>query len=86
MAKQMPASPGMGMPTAAMLMIGILSALTVGLSFFIIRYWPVPASVAPYMGFTGGFWWGLVVGGISGLVLGFVTDDNHFIEQKQSSK
>ena len=69
---------GLGLPSLAALMMAIVCALVVGASFVVIKYWPLPASVAPYMGFTSGCWWGAVVGGITGLVLGFLVDDKHF--------
>jgi hypothetical protein len=69
-----------GLPSAAMVVIGLISALVSGASFFVIRYWPLPVSVAPYFGFTGGALWGLVVGAVSGLVLGFLTDESHFVD------
>jgi hypothetical protein len=78
MTKQASTSHGSDLPLAAALLVGLISAIVVGLSFYVIRYWPIPASVAPYMGFTGGFWWGLIIGGISGWVLGFLVDDSHF--------
>ena len=73
-------SSGIGLPTKAMVVIGLLSGLVVGLSMWVINYWPLPASVAPYFGFRWGFVWGAVVGGISGLILGFLTDDKHFAD------
>jgi len=68
------------LPVAAMMIIGILSALIVGACFYVIRYWPQPISVAPYFGFSGGAAWGLIVGAVSGFVLGFLTDDKHFTD------
>ena len=65
-------------PVAAMIVIAIIAALVSGASFYVIKYWPLPASVAPYFGFQTGAVWGLVVGAISGLVLGFCTDETHF--------
>jgi hypothetical protein len=78
MAKKEKANSGMGLPSAAMVVIGLAGALVSGLSFVIIRYWPLPVSVAPYFGFRQGAMWGLVVGAAFGLVLGFLTDDSHF--------
>jgi len=80
MTKQQSASqePGTGLAIASMNLMGLLSAVIVGLSFYVIHSWPLPASVAPYMGFSGGFWWGLIVGGIAGLVIGFLVDEKHF--------
>ncbi len=73
---------GMGLPTAAMLLLGILGAVLSGASFEVIKYWPLPTSVTPYFGFWDGFAWGGVVGGVSGLVIGFLTDDSHFSDSK----
>jgi len=80
MAKQHVTGRARGLPIATMLMFAILGALVVGASFAVIRHWPLPVSVTPYMGFSGGFWWGLIVGAISGLVLGFLADENHFAD------
>ena len=71
---------GSTFPVAAMIVIAIIAAVVSGASFYIIKYWPLPASVAPYFGFKIGALWGLVVGAVSGLVLGFCTDDNHFLD------
>lgn len=72
----------MGLPTAALLLMAFLGAIVVGSSFAVIKYWPLPVSITPYMGFSGGFWWGLVVGAISGLVLGFLVDDHNLVKPK----
>ena len=69
---------GSSFPVAAMIWIALISALVCGASFWIIKYWPLPASVAPYFGFKMGALWGLIVGAVSGLVLGFCTDDSNF--------
>jgi uncharacterized membrane protein len=69
---------GSSFPVAAMIVIALVAAVVSGASFWIIKYWPLPASVAPYFGFKIGAIWGLVVGAVSGLVLGFCTDDNNF--------
>jgi hypothetical protein len=68
------------LPTWAMLIIGCLSGLVVAASFEVVKFWPLPASVVPALDFRGGLLWGLVVGGVSGLVLGFLTDDKHFAD------
>jgi hypothetical protein len=78
MAKQEVVKNGIGLPSAAMVVIGLAGALVSGLSFLVIRYWPLPVSVAPYFGFRQGALWGLVVGALFGLILGFLTDDSHF--------
>jgi hypothetical protein len=69
---------GTSFPVAAMIVIALVAAVVSGASFWIIKYWPLPASVAPYFGFKMGALWGLVVGAVSGLVLGFCTDETHF--------
>ena len=72
------------LPVLATVIIGTLTGVVSGLSFVVIKYWPLPASVAPYFGFNEGFVWGAVIGGVSGLVLGFATDDNHFQQSSNS--
>lgn len=66
------------LPLAAMFYMAVFSALIVGGSFEVIKHWPQPISVVPYFGFKGGLMWGAVVGALAGLVLGFLTDDQHF--------
>jgi tetrahydromethanopterin S-methyltransferase subunit C len=78
MAKKEVVKNGIGLPSAAMVVIGLAGALVSGLSFLVIQYWPLPVSVAPYFGFRQGALWGLVVGAVFGLILGFLTDDSHF--------
>jgi hypothetical protein len=72
------------LPVLATLIIGTLTGIVSGASFHLIKYWPLPASVAPYFGFKDGFLWGAVIGGVSGLVLGFLTDDKHFTDSPKS--
>ena len=68
----------MSTPLLAALVIGFFSAIVVGLSFEVIKFWPMPASVVPALTFEQGLWWGAIVGGLTGLILGFATDDAHF--------
>jgi hypothetical protein len=69
---------GSSFPLQAAFYMAILGAVVVGFSFEVIKYYPLPASVDPYFdGWTGSIW-GAIVGAISGLVLGYLTDDNHF--------
>jgi Na+/proline symporter len=65
-------------PLMAGVMAGLLGGLIVGASFWIINYWPLPPSVAPYFGFKEGFLWGGVIGFSFGSIIGFLTDDKHF--------
>ena len=58
-----------------MVVIALIAAVVSGASFEVIKHWPLPVSVAPVFGFKMGGLWGLVVGAVSGLVLGFCTDD-----------
>lgn len=69
---------GISLPIVAGLLMAALSAIVVGFSFVVIKYWPQPASVAPALGFSGGAWWGIAVGAFTGFILGFLTDDKHF--------
>lgn len=78
--KKVAAEQGFGLPVMAMLFIGIISGIVSAFSFWVIPYWPLPASVAPMLDWQGGLAWGLVIGGVSGLVLGFCTDDNNFAD------
>ena len=80
MATQQKNKPGQAfsLPVAACIVIGILTGVVSGGSFEIIKYWPLPGSVVPALDFSQGFLWGAVIGGVSGLVLGFATDDSHF--------
>lgn len=65
-------------PIQAMVIMALLGAVLTGASFEIIKVWPQPASVEPYFGFWGGAMWGLAVGAVTGLVIGFLTDERHF--------
>ena len=78
MASKHDSSDGFSFPIAAMLVIGVASALVTGASFWIITRWPLPASVEPYYNFHPGWVWGAVIGGVSGLVIGYLTDERHF--------
>ncbi len=73
---------GSSLPFMAMIYMAIFSALIVGASFEVIKYWPLPVSVVPYMDFKGGAIRGAVTGAIFGLIIGFVTDDSHFQEEE----
>ncbi len=73
------------LPIAAMFVISIISAFVVAGSFEVIKVWPLPVSVVPMFGWKGGLAWGLVVGAVSGLVIGFLTDDTHYDDQQSST-
>ncbi len=74
----------LSLPVLGTVIIGTITGLVSGASFTIIKHWPLPASVAPVFGFEGGFVWGAVIGGVSGLILGFLTDDQHFTDSPKS--
>jgi hypothetical protein len=65
-------------PLVMMMVFGISGAILVPLCFYVIQYWPQPVSVAPYFGWKTAMAWGLIIGSINGLVLGFLNDDSHF--------
>lgn len=69
---------GLGLPVTMMLIFGLAGAIVVPLCFEVIKVWPQPVSVVPYFGWKTALWWGLIVGGLNGLVLGFLNDDSHF--------
>lgn len=69
---------GTNLPLLAMFWTALFSAVIVCFSFEVIKVWPLPQSVDPYFGGFTGAAWGLVVGAIAGLVLGYLTDDSHF--------
>ncbi len=75
-----PSKNSMPTPILVALVMSISSALVVGYSFVVIKYWPQPASVVPALSFGEGVLWGAVVGALCGLVLGFLTDDKHFVQ------
>lgn len=77
-AKKHAESSGPSLALKAMVIMAILGALVAGLSFEIIKYWPLPQSVEPYFGFTEGMWWGLLAGAGFGWVIGFITDENKY--------
>ncbi len=72
------ASDSLSVPLIGAISMAAVSALVVGFSFVVIKYWPQPASVAPAFGFDAGVWWGIIVGGLFGFILGFLTDEKHF--------
>ncbi len=69
---------GMTRSQLAMLLMGILGAVIVGLQVEVITHWPLPVSIAPYFGPRTGAVWGGVVGVLVGLVIAYLTDDSHF--------
>jgi tetrahydromethanopterin S-methyltransferase subunit C len=74
------------MPIMSALMMALLTGLVSGLSFVVIKYWPLPASVAPVFGFQGGFLWGAVIGAVTGLVIGYCVDDQNYKDAPKSTK
>jgi len=72
------------LPILACLGMALLVGLVSGFSFEIIKVWPIPQSVEPALDFNQGFLFGAVIGAVSGLILGFVTDDNHFADSPES--
>jgi hypothetical protein len=78
MSNQSSNSGGPNLPIAACIAMALATGLVSGASFEIIKVWPLPVSVVPALDFSQGFLWGVVVGGISGLIIGFVTDDNNY--------
>lgn len=72
----------LSMPVIGMLLLGTTGALITALSFKVVCYWPLPVSVSPYFGGKAGLVWGLIVGAISGLAIGFLVDDRHFSDTK----
>jgi len=80
MATQQAKVAGVPMPLAGALLIGSVSSLVVASSFWIITRWPLPVSVEPTVDFSGGLVWGGVAGAITGLIIGFITDERHFDE------
>jgi hypothetical protein len=66
------------------MMMALVTGLISGLSFVVIKYWPLPASVAPVFGFKGGFLWGAVIGAVTGLVIGYCIDDQHFKDRPKN--
>ena len=71
---------GPPLPFTGAILMALISAIVVGFSFVVIKHWPQPASVAPSLDLLSGAWWGIIVGGITGFILGFLTDDKHFSE------
>jgi len=80
MSNKSPDNQSPSLALAAMAVIGLISAVVVAGSFYVISYWPLPVSVAPLLTPNEGFAWGLVAGGVVGLVIGWLTDDKHFAD------
>ena len=83
MAKKESNPEGMSLPIIGMLLISVLAAVVVAAQCEVIKYWPLPVSIAPYFGGDVGFWWGLIVGAPVGLLIGFIADENNYPDQKQ---
>jgi hypothetical protein len=71
-------SKEVSLPVVGMLLLGVLAAVVVAAQCEVIKFWPQPASVAPYFGPDLGVWWGLIAGGFVGLCVGFVVDDKNY--------
>lgn len=69
---------GFSFPIWAMIFMAGLGAVISGASFEVIKVYPLPVSVEPYLNFGGGAVWGAIIGGVTGLVIAHLTDDNHF--------
>ncbi|MBX9724158.1 MAG: hypothetical protein K2X81_22310 [Candidatus Obscuribacterales bacterium] len=78
MAKKESKPEGMSLPIIGMLLLGVLGAVITAAQCEVIKYWPLPVSIAPYFGGEVGFWWGLVVGAVVGLFVGFISDEKHY--------
>lgn len=78
MAKKQEHNRPLPFPLQAGIALGIMGGLLSGFSFWVIQYWPLPASVTPIYNFNVGFGWGAVVGFSFGIILGFMCDDSHF--------
>ena len=78
MAKKNKDEGGLSLPIAMMFFCSLAGGIIVGLCFEVIKYWPQPVSAWPYFGWDTAIWWGFIVGGVNGLVLGFLTDDKNF--------
>ncbi len=72
----------LSMPAIGMLTLGTVGALVTAFSFKVMEYWPLPVSVSPYFGMKTGLVWGLVVGAISGLAIGFLVDERYFSDSE----
>ena len=68
----------MSLPVIGMLILGSLGAITVAAQTAVITVWPLPVSIAPYFGPEVGVWWGLIVGSLVGLFVGFISDERHY--------
>lgn len=71
----------MSLPMIGMIVMGLGGAVSVGLSVEVIKVWPQPPSIAPYFGWNVGMWWGLIVGSLVGLYVGFIADESHYDQQ-----
>ncbi len=69
------------LPVLGMVVVGVSGAIVTAASCEVIKYWPLPVSVTPYFGWQEGLSWGLIVGALVGLVIGYLMDEEHFNEQ-----
>lgn len=68
----------MSLPIIGMLIMAPLGAVVVGAQMEVVNFWPLPVSIAPYFGAEVGVWWGLVVGALVGLFVGYIADERHY--------
>ncbi|HEY9790890.1 MAG TPA: hypothetical protein V6D22_10855 [Candidatus Obscuribacterales bacterium] len=76
-------STGLPRPILSMIVFAVVGAILVGASFNVIIYWPLPVAVAPYFEdslFATGAAWGFICGGFIGWLIGWLTDERHFID------
>jgi hypothetical protein len=81
--REVPTNTGLSVPITAMLFFAVAGALLVGASFQVIVWWPQPVAVAPYYEdalFPTGAAWGFIVGGFTGWLIGWLTDERHFAD------
>lgn len=72
----------LSVPIVAMMVCALASTVIVAASFWVINYWPLPVSVAPYYEWPVGAVWGFLVGGLFGYCIGWLTDERHFTDTK----
>lgn len=84
MTKKNSNSEGISLPHLGMVLMALSGAIVVGVGCKIINYWPLPASVLPYFGGKVGACWGLIVGAVVGLFVGYIADEANYPDQNAS--